>query len=128
MRWTSRIALAVGGALATYGVAGAVVCSTITAPPGAVYLYGDAPANRMFNGNSFAIDGHDYTLVFGPGTAPTIVGIAAHTEANAQEARDSLGNAQKDNVQGLGFDPGPPTVPSIASVAGPDTTSLDQFV
>ena len=128
MRWTMRLALAAGGALATHGVAAAVLCSTITAPPGAVYLYGDAPAASAFTGNSFFIDGHDYTLAFGPGTAATIVGIATHTEANAQAARDALALVQADNVQGLGFDPGPPIVPSIASVAGPDTTAVDQFV
>src|SRR5436853_5720367 len=100
MRWTIRLTLAAGGALATPGLAAAVLCSTITAPPGAVYLYGDALTNGTFNGNSFAIDGHDYTLTLGAGTAATIVGIATHTEANAQAARDGLAPVQSDNVQG----------------------------
>jgi cysteine-rich repeat protein len=93
-----------------------------------VYLPGDAPAASAFTGNSFFIDGHDHTLTSEPGTAAPVVGIATHTEANAQAARDGLAQVQADNVQGLGFDPGPPIVPSIARVAGPDSSALDQFV
>lgn len=128
MRWTIGLASTAVGLLAMHGVAAAIVCSTITAPPGAVYEYGDALVNSAFSGNSFVIDGHDYTLTGGAGTAATIVGIATHTEANAQETRASLGQVQSDNVQGLGYDPGPPIVPSIFAVVGPDTTVVDQFV
>jgi cysteine-rich repeat protein len=125
---TIRLAAATAAVLAMRGVAAAILCSTITAPPGAIYLYGDAPMLDSFLGNSFAIDGRDHTLAGGAGSAPPILGIATSTEANAQEARDSLVSSQRDNVQGLGYDPTPPITPSIGAVATPDAATLDQLV
>ena len=86
--------------IAPGAAAGGPACDAITTPPGAVYLASDEPANAIFNGNSFLIDGNDGRLDGGAGTAPAVFGLATRTEANAQEVRDSLAATQRDNVIG----------------------------
>jgi cysteine-rich repeat protein len=125
--WTIRLALATGCTLALHGVAAAVLCSTLTAPPGVVYLYDDAATSTVFSGNSFQIDGRDTTLAGDLGTEPAVYGVAARNDANAQEVRDALNGPQLDNVIGRGFEPAPP-VPSIGVVAGPDAAGIAQLV
>jgi len=99
-------------------------CDALTAPPGAVYLSSDQPTNAIFSGNSFLIDGNDGSLAGGAGTMPAVFGIATRTEANAQEVRDSLASAQRDNVIGKGYSPGPPIQPSVAATEGPSDVEI----
>jgi len=80
---------------------------------GAVYLASDTPTNATFTGNAFQVDGTDrnYTGGLGPGAA--VPGLSTRNDTNTQEAIDSLGSGQRDNVTGLGYQAGPPIVPSI---------------
>jgi hypothetical protein len=97
--------------------------------PGVVYLATDSPTNSTFQGNAFTIDGSDHTMTGQPGTADPIPGIATRNEANTQEALASLSGQQKDNIQGLGFLNGPPTVPSIQTIpAAPTVDQVNQFI
>jgi hypothetical protein len=99
------------------------------APPGAIYLATDNNTNATFTGDNFGINGSDvnYTNDL-PGTAPAVPGLTTRTETNAQQARDSLNTAQKNNVQGLGYIPGSPATPSVSAVNGPTTTQIDQLI
>lgn len=114
--------------MAPVGAAGGPACDAIITPPGAVYLSSDDPANAIFNGNSFLIDGNDGRLDGSAGTAPAVFGVATRTEANAQEVRDSLAATQRDNVIGRGYSPGPPIQPSVAATAGPSDAEISQLV
>jgi len=105
-----------------------VSCTSITAPPGAIFLYGDAP-NPTFNGTSFAINGNDVKLANGlSGPSPAIWGVATLTENGAEETRNSLNNQQKNNVQGRGFAAGNPATPSVGAESVPNPTEIDQFI
>jgi hypothetical protein len=99
------------------------------APPGAIYLATDSNTNATFNGNNFGINGNDVNFTNGlPGTATAVPGLTTRTETNAQEARNSLNSTQKNNVQGLGFIPGPPATPSISAVNGPSSAQINQLI
>lgn len=119
-------------AIAMIGVprahAASVACDTVVAPPGAVYLHSDAPTSTTFNGNSFVIDGRDHTLVGDAGPLDAIFGVATRTAENKAEAIASLSNSQLDNIQGRGYQPGPPIVTSIDVVDGPDAVAIDAIV
>ena len=130
MGWLVRgsLAIVVVVVTATDSTALSLPCESLTAPPGAVFLTPDAAINSVFNGNSFQIDGNDFALDGAPGPAPAVYGMAARTAANAQEAIDSLGSAQRDNVLGKGFLWGPPTVPSIGVDGTLDGAMLNDFV
>jgi hypothetical protein len=78
--------------------------------PFAVYL-GDPLAEVDMNGNSFFIDGHDYTGTLGPGPGTTVPGIA--TTGATNNIKSQLSNQQFDNVKGEGTDPSIKTVGSI---------------
>jgi cysteine-rich repeat protein len=128
MRGARRRVLATALVLALRSSSPAVLCSNVAAPPGVVYLYDEAPTSTSINGNAFMIDGRDNTLAGDLGTEPWIYGVAARTEANAQDVRAALNAGQTDNVIGRGFDWGPPVVSSIAAVAGPDAAGIAQLV
>jgi hypothetical protein len=97
--------------------------------PGAIYLTDNGNTNSDFQGNAFAVDGndHNYTGGAGPGTA--VPGISTRTAANTAEAIASLSSQELDNVQGYGYQNGPPPVPSIStSPWGPTTAEMNQFI
>jgi hypothetical protein len=97
--------------------------------PGAVYLATDQQSNATFNGNAFTVDGNDHDYNGGRGPAPPVPGIATRNDANTQETLDSLNQQQADNLQGLGFSPGPPTVPSVGTYpAAPSIAQMNQFI
>ena len=101
--------------------------------PGAIYLANNNATDSDFQGNNFLVDGRDYntdgTLKVG-GTA--MPGIATRTEANTNEAIASLAQDdgdQLDNVQGLGFQAGPPVVPSVKTApTGANVAQLNALV
>jgi hypothetical protein len=97
--------------------------------PGAIYLAADAATNADFQGNAFAIDGTDHNYTGGAGPGPAVPGISTRNDANTQETIDSLSGTQDDNVQGLGYLPGPPIVPSVrTSPAAPSALQLNQII
>jgi hypothetical protein len=97
--------------------------------PGAIYLANDNPTNATFTGNAFLVDGNARNYTGGAGPAPPVPGISTRNATNATETVDSLNAQQKDNVTGLGFNPGPPVVPSVlTSPAAPTQTHLGQIV
>jgi hypothetical protein len=99
------------------------------APPGAIYLATDNNSNSTFNGNNFGINGYDVNFSNGlAGPKPAVPGLTTRTETNAQEARTSLNNVQKNNIQGLGYVPGSPATPSVSAVAGASTAQINQMI
>ena len=97
--------------------------------PGAIYLATDQQTNSTFNGNNFRIDGNDHNYTGGMGPGAPIPGISTRNDGNTQEAITSLNGSNDDNVTGLGFQTGPPTVPSVkTSPAAPTVTQLNQMV
>jgi hypothetical protein len=97
--------------------------------PGAIYLATDGRTDATFNGNAWNIDGNDYRYTGGPGPAGPVPGISTRQQANTAEAVASLNAQQKNNVRGLGYQSGPPIVPSIlTSPAAPTTDQLNQMV
>jgi hypothetical protein len=99
------------------------------APPGAIYLATDNTSNATFNGNSFGISGNDVNFSNGlPGPKLPVPGITTRTEANAQETRNSLSDAQKDNVQGYGYIDGSPPTPSVQAGLGPTSAQINQMI
>ena len=100
-----------------------------TTSPGAVYLASDSPTNATFNGNAWAIDGNDHNYTGGAGPGAPIPGISTRNAANTQEAVNSLNAAQADNVTGLGYQAGPPLVPSVmTSPWAPTSSQMEQIV
>jgi hypothetical protein len=96
--------------------------------PGAIYLANDDPTDSEFIGNNFYVDGNDYNLDGTPNpTGKATPGIAARNEENTLEAIDSLqdNGSQSDNVQGQGYQAGPPIIPSIKTA--PTGASVDQL-
>jgi len=53
-----------------------LLCASLTAPPGAVFLYPDEPTSTAFAGNNFALDGNDRNLNGTPGPEAAVPGIA----------------------------------------------------
>jgi len=99
------------------------------APPGAIYLATDNTTNSTFNGNNFQINGNDVNINGTPGPKPAVPGLTTRTEANAQEARNSLNSVQKNNIQGQGFVPGNPATPAIsATQQGMTTQQINQMI
>ena len=99
------------------------------APPGALYLATDHETDATFRGDSFIVNGNDVNYSNNQaGTKPAVPGITTRKEDNAQEARNSLNDNQKDNIQGMGFIPGDPAVPSIAAGLGPSTAQITQLI
>jgi cysteine-rich repeat protein len=107
-----------------------VLCSSLQAPPGAIYLDADAPTDPTFQGSTFQINGNDVNYTNGvAGPQPAVPGITTRTEGNAQATRDGLSDLQKDNVQGLGYVAGSPSVPSVsASTDAPTSAQIDQLI
>lgn len=123
------IAIAYGTEGARNTVVASVVRSDIpSTAPGAIYLAAENPTNSTFNGNAFTVDGNDHNYTGGAGPAAPVPGISARNDTNTQETIGSLSSGQKDNVLGLGFSPGPPMVPSVAtSSAAPTVAQVDQI-
>lgn len=97
--------------------------------PGAIYLAADAPTNANFNGNAWEVDGNDHNYTGGAGPANAIPGISTRNATNTQEVVGSLGGQQLDNVEGLGFQAGPPVVPSVMTYPyAPTTAQMNQMV
>jgi hypothetical protein len=98
--------------------------------PGAIYLATNDPTNATFNGNSFSISGNDVDYATGnPGSAAAVPGISTRTDANTQEAINSLNNNQEHDVTGLGYSAGPPVVPSVwTSPAAPSIDQVNQII
>jgi hypothetical protein len=98
--------------------------------PGAIYLANNSPTNSSFQGNAFTVNGNDYntdgTLKAGGVSMP---GIATRTQANTNETIGSLSGGQLDNVQGLGFQAGPPVVTSVQTApTGANVAQLNALV
>ncbi len=116
------------------GVRNVVVANVIrsnvpSTTPGAVYLANDNPTNATFQGNAFTIDGNDHNPTGGPGPAPPVPGIATRNATNTQQAINSLSPIQADNVQGYGYQAGPPIVPSIlTSPAAPSIAEMNTII
>ena len=98
------------------------------AAPGAIYLAADGISDATFTGDNLWVNGNDEKLDGTPGAGGAVPGITTRTETNAQETRDSLSSGQKDNVQGLGYIPGPPTTPSVSAVNGPSAAQINQLI
>jgi hypothetical protein len=99
------------------------------APPGAIYLATDSTTNSTFNGNNFQVNGNDVNINGTPGPKPAVPGLTTRTEANAQEARDSLNSVQKNNITGQGFVPGSPATPAIsATQQGMTSSQINQMI
>jgi len=97
--------------------------------PGAVYLATDQPTNATFTGNAFLVDGNDHNYLGGAGPGAPVPGIATRNDGNTQEALGSLNGQQPNDVQGLGFLKGPPTVASIGTFpAAPTISQMNQFI
>ena len=97
-----------------------------TGPPGAIHLAAET-VDSDFTGNAFDVDGNNYDQFGNPAPGDPIPGISARNDAVASSVTDSLNNAQKDNVRGLGFLPDPLT-PSVIPTNGPSVHDLDQMV
>jgi hypothetical protein len=97
--------------------------------PGAIYLASTDPTNANFNGNAWEVSGNDHLYGGGAGPAAPVPGISTRTADNTEEALDSLSGTQADNVTGLGYQSGPPVVPSVfTSPAAPTPDQLNQMV
>jgi hypothetical protein len=98
--------------------------------PGAIYLANPSQTDSDFQGSAFLVDGKDYntngTLKAGGVAVP---GIATRSQANTQEAINSLNPSQLSGVQGLGYQAGPPVVPSVSTVSnGANVQQLQALV
>lgn len=97
--------------------------------PGAIYLASDNSTNADFNGNSFTIDGNDHTLAGDVGTGLSIPGISTRNAGNTSETVGSLNGGQQDNIQGYGYQAGPPVVPSVTtSPWAPTVAQINQMI
>ncbi len=123
------LAIADGPEGAHNAVVASVTRSNVpTASPGAIYLSSNAPTNADFNGNAFQVDGNDHNYTGGMGSAPPVPGISTRNDTNTQEAINSLSSGQRDNVTGLGYQTGPPIIPSIMTSAyAPSVDQVNQI-
>ncbi len=97
--------------------------------PGAIYLSQNGQTNATFNGNGFTIDGNDHLLTGGLANPNhPIPGLSTRNDTNTQEAINSLSANQRNDVIGLGYIAGSPSVPSIStSPAAPTPAQLNQL-
>jgi hypothetical protein len=123
-------AVAVGPQSTTTAVVARVTRSNIPGTaPGAIYIANDNPTDADFDGNSFVVDGNDRNYTGGTGSAAPVPGIATRNAANAAETIASMNAGQLDNVTGLGFNPGPPVIPSVQTApAGPSQEHINQII
>jgi Tfp pilus assembly protein PilX len=94
---------------------------------GAIYLAADSVSSQ-FSGNAFEVNGYDHDK-FGNVVAGGEVnaGIATRNSGVTSGVVGSLNDAQKDNVQGLGFSMNPLT-PSVVTTGGPGNAELDRMI
>lgn len=97
-----------------------------TGPPGAIHLAADAVTSD-FTGNAFDVNGNNFDKFGNPAGGDAVPGISTRNGDVASAVANSLNNAQKDNVKGLGYSADPLT-PSIIPTNGPDVQDLDQMV
>ncbi len=97
--------------------------------PGAIYLSQDGQTNATFNGTGFHIDGNDHNYTGGLANPNhPIPGLSTRNDTNTQEAINSLSANQRNDVIGLGYIAGSPSVPSIfTSPAAPTPAQLNQL-
>jgi len=97
--------------------------------PGAIYLSQDGQTNATFNGTGFLVDGNDHNYTGGLASPNNPVpGISTRNATNTQEAITSLSTNQRNDVTGLGYIAGSPSVPSVlTSPAAPSVAQLDQL-
>ena len=103
--------------------------NTPATAPGALYLATDSSTNTTFNGANFFIDGNDHNYLGGMGTGDPVPGLSTRNQTNTDEAIGSLNSSNADRVQGLNYQAGPPTVPSIGTSSwAPSVSQINQFV
>jgi hypothetical protein len=101
-----------------------------SAGPGALYLANNQPTDATFQGDNFAVDGNDHMYTGGLASPNNpIPGLSTRTDQNTQEAINSLSDNQKDNIRGMGFQTGPPAVPSVLTAPNaPSISQMDQMI
>jgi hypothetical protein len=101
-----------------------------SAGPGALYLANNNPTDSTFRGDNFSIDGNDHMYTGGLASPNNPVpGLSTRSDQNTQEAINSLNDTQRDDIRGLGFQLGPPTVPSVlTSPNAPDISQMNQMI
>lgn len=116
------------------GVANTVVArvqqsNVPAASPGAVYLANDDPTETEFRGTNFELDGNDTNLDGSVGSGADVPGLATRNETNTLEAISELSGSQYDGVLGLGYQAGPPEVPSVMTAStGPSVDQINTIV
>ena len=93
--------------------------------PGAIYLASDDPTTATFMGDNFLVNGNDHNLDGTAGPQDAVPGIASRNDANTQQAIDALDEDNIDNIEGLGFQLGPPIIPALQTA--PSGASVDQL-
>lgn len=97
--------------------------------PGAIYLMADGGVGTTFNGTAFDIDGNDHTTDLKPVTnGPVRPGISTRNSAVSDTVDKSLTSGQKKKVKGLGFEYGPPVIPSVIPTGGPSVEDVGRLV
>jgi hypothetical protein len=97
--------------------------------PGVIYLATDGSTDSSFSGDAFVVDGNDHNYTGGAGPGGAVPGITTRNATNSTEAITSLASGELDNVQGLGYQAGPPVVPSIGtSTSAPTVAQMNQFI
>jgi hypothetical protein len=100
----------------------------ITAP-GAIYLATNATTGSDFQGNNFQVDGNDHNFTGGAGPAAAVPGITTRNANNTTNTIGALAAIELDNVQGLGYQAGPPIVPSVAtSLSAPSSAQIGDLI
>lgn len=95
--------------------------------PGAIYLASDNVISQ-FSGNAFDVDGNDYDLNNQPVAGGVVKpGISTRNDTVTDGVTNTLNDAQKDNVKGLGFS-ADPLKPSVLTTGGPSVDDLDGIV
>jgi hypothetical protein len=116
------------------GVRNVVVATLVrsnlpTTAPGAIYLATDNPTQATFNGNAFTVDGNDHNMDGTAGPAAPVPGISTRNATNTASTMEGLNGGQDNNVQGYGYQAGPPPIPSvITDPAAPSVTELNQMI
>jgi hypothetical protein len=110
-------------------IAASVIRDSVPGSAGAIYLSSNNATDATFNGDAFSVNGNDRNLNGTAGSRPPVPGIATRNDTNTNEARNSLSNQQKDDVQGLGYMAGSPPTPSIMTAgSAPSVTQMNQLI
>jgi hypothetical protein len=90
---------------------------------GAMSIYGENIVLNKFDSNALLISGVDRD-----GNAETLPALTSNTSAGYNDIMDQLPTKSYDNIQGLGYQPGPPIKPSVAVDVTMDPAVLVEFV